>query len=246
MKAIIKPYKKEDRYTYTSGAYATIELLHARLEQAKAVYLRSACADKEAIQALCAASGVPVLCDDSAFAKVNQKENSYVLGLVEKYPNDIVADRPHVVLVNPADMGNLGTIIRTMVGFSFMDLAIIMPAADVWNPKTIRASMGALFHLRFSQYPSFTAYRTAYPAHRLYPFMPGGVLPLYPGIRPVDARFALVFGNEAAGLDAGFHHVGTSVSIPQSAMVDSLNLSIAAGVGMYAFSAGGKACPERQ
>ena len=59
---------------------------------------------------------------------------------------------PHVVLVNPADMGNLGTVARTMAGFGFGELAVVTPAADVFHPKTVRASMGALFRLNVARF----------------------------------------------------------------------------------------------
>ena len=57
-------------------------------------------------------------------------------------------DANHVVLVNPGDMGNMGTIIRTMLGFNYSNLAIIKPGVDVFDPRVIRASMGALFNTR--------------------------------------------------------------------------------------------------
>ncbi|MDR1629951.1 MAG: hypothetical protein LBS36_07040, partial [Oscillospiraceae bacterium] len=48
--------------------------------------------------------------------------------------------------------------------------------------------------------------------------------------------YSLVFGNEATGLPPCFRNFGTSVKIPQSALVDSLNLSVAVGVGVYVFT----------
>ena len=236
MKEILKPYQKEFAYSYTSGAYATIELLRERPELTEAVYLHSDCAQPELMEALCARHSIPVLRSDAAFTRINQKENSYVLGVFRKFPSAIDADAPHVVLVNPGDMGNLGTIVRTLVGCGLANLAVISPAADVWHPKTIRASMGALFHIRFQQFESFDAYRAAFPSHEIFPFMPGGGIELRPGAAPRVARFSLVFGNEACGLDEGFRRIGTCVTIPQSPQVDSLNLSIAVALGAYLFT----------
>jgi len=53
---------------------------------------------------------------------------------------------------------------------------------------------------------------------------------------PKPELFSLVFGNEATGLDDSFLQKGTSIIIPQSEEVDSLNITIAAGVGMYLFT----------
>jgi TrmH family RNA methyltransferase len=66
--------------------------------------------------------------------------------------------------------------------------------------------------------------------------MPGGALELRSGGRPETDLFALIFGNEASGLDPDFCEIGTSVSIPQPGPVDSFNLAVAAAIGMYAFS----------
>jgi TrmH family RNA methyltransferase len=53
---------------------------------------------------------------------------------------------------------------------------------------------------------------------------------------PKPKLFSLVFGNEARGLDDSFLKVGTSVMIPQTSDVDSLNLTIAVGIGAYEFT----------
>ncbi|MDR1630599.1 MAG: TrmH family RNA methyltransferase, partial [Oscillospiraceae bacterium] len=174
MKEIIKPYKKEFDYSYTSGAYATIELLKARPDCLQTVYLHSDFYEKEKIADLCAQNNLSLVCSDMVFKRVNQKENSYVLGLFKKYPSAIRHSAPHVVLVNPGDMGNLGTIIRTLAGSSIRDLALITPAADIWNPKTIRASMGSLFHINFQHFGSMDDYQNAHPRRQIFTFMLDG------------------------------------------------------------------------
>jgi TrmH family RNA methyltransferase len=39
---------------------------------------------------------------------------------------------------------NLGTIMRTIAGLGYKDLAVIGPAADIFDPKTVRASDGSI------------------------------------------------------------------------------------------------------
>ena len=50
-----------------------------------------------------------------------------------------------------------------------------------------------------------------------------------------DGSFSLIFGNEASGLPQEFADKTQAVFISQTPLVDSLNLSIAAGVAMYNF-----------
>jgi TrmH family RNA methyltransferase len=133
-------------------------------------------------------------------------------------------------------MGNLGTIIRTAVGFGIYDLAIILPGADIFNPKTVRSSMGALFKLNFSQYESFDEYRNQFKEHEIFTFMLNGENTLTLKDSPKPELYSLVFGNEATGLEDSYLKAGTSIFIPQSPDVDSLNLTIAVGIGAYVFT----------
>ena len=158
-------------------------------------------------------------------------ENVYAVGVFGKYRCSLRGHADHVVLVNPSDMGNLGTIIRTMAGFEVADLAIVRPGVDIFDPRVVRASMGAIFQLAFEYYDTFDEYRRAFPDHHLYPFMTGGRVVL----RDVrfERPFALVFGNESWGLPEEFLGVGTPVRIPHSPRIDSLSLPVAVGIGLY-------------
>jgi len=233
---VILPYKKDHPASYAPGAFATIELMRARPRLLRKVYIRPSFAEKDALLAECARLQIPALCGEEAFRRVRQKENEYVIGVFDKYVDELSPGKPHVVLVSPMDMGNLGTVVRTMAGLNITNLAVISTAADIFHPKTVRASMGALFQINCALFDTFEEYRMAFPAHACYPFMLGG--DALPHVLETEHKplFALVFGNEARGLPPEFADIGTPVRIPQSALVDSLNLSIAAGIGAYAFA----------
>lgn len=230
----IKTYKKEFSHSYVFGASPTIELLRARHSMAECVYIHSSYRDADSLIRLCGGLGVPCVCSDREFGIVKSKENCYVFGVFRKYAEAPAGDKPHIVLVNPSDMGNLGTIIRTMSGLGICDLAVIEPAADFWDPKTIRASMGAVFHIRHRAYQSFEDYAGEYNAHSFFPFMLSGSA--RPEDAPPCALFSLVFGNESRGLDRRYEQIGQSVRIPFKGVVDSFNLSVAVGIGAYAFA----------
>ncbi|MDD4773835.1 MAG: TrmH family RNA methyltransferase [Eubacteriales bacterium] len=230
----LKIYKKGCGYSYTIGASPTIELLRHMPGVVKEIYIHSKFDNPAVVVNLC--RWVPVLRDDRTFLRVGVNDNSYVLGVFEQYDMRLDPRRPHIVLVNPSDMGNLGTIIRTVLGFGYYNLAIITPAADMWNPKTVRASMGAFFKLNISCYDGFDRYRASFPDHRLFPFMLNGAARLSFEDCPETGLFSLIFGNESSGLDDSFLGVGQPVFIPQTDLVDSLNLAAAVSVGAYTFS----------
>lgn len=232
----IKTYKKEAEYTYALGAFPTIELLKTRPEEVLEVYVHSTFPDIAAIKKLAEPYGIPVLLQDKVIHKLSDKENCFVVGIVKKYQDRLESNQSHIVLVNPGNMGNMGTIIRTAVGFGIKNLAIISPGVDVFHPKTIRASMGALFRINCQYFSSFEEYEAAYPGHEIFCFMLNATRQLTVNNCPKPDLFSLVFGNEATGLPDSFLQKGTSVIIPQSEEVDSLNITIAAGIGMYLFT----------
>jgi TrmH family RNA methyltransferase len=232
----VKPYKKDADYSYTLGAFPTFELIEAKPEVVRRVLIHSSFTDKDKLSSLCKKCNISLEINDNLIQKLSDKENCYVAGVFSKYSCRIDSDKPHIVLVNPSNMGNLGTILRTAVGFGIYNIAIILPGADIFNPKTVRSSMGALFRLNFAMYESFEDYRREFSSHEIYTFMLNGENTLTLDNCPKAELYSLVFGNEATGLDDSFLKVGTSIMIPQSPYVDSLNLTIAVGVGAYVFT----------
>jgi len=232
----IKPYRKDADYSYTLGAFPTFELIDAKPEIVRRVIVHSTFTEQDKLRGICSKNNISVEINDNLIRKLSDKENCYVAGVFGKYSCKLDADKPHIVLVNPSNMGNLGTIIRTAVGFGIYNLAIIQPSADIFNPKTVRSSMGALFRLKFALYDNFESYRNEFGRHEIYTFMLNGEKTLKLDNCPKAELYSLVFGNEASGLDDSYLKVGTSIMIPQSPYVDSLNLTIAVGIGAYVFS----------
>lgn len=229
-----KKYQKDLSYTYTAGIFSTIEVLEQRPTVVKEVLLRTKTKDSAGvgkILELAARNKIKISYDDAQITKLSGAENHQTLAIFDKYEIPLDQAANHVVLVNPTDMGNLGTIIRTMAGFDVLDLAIIKPGVDHFDPKVIRASMGAIFQMRVASFNSFTEYKEQF--HRnYYPLMTSGrdigiLLPL-------RSPYSLVFGPEGAGLSEDFKNFGIALRLPQSGRIDSLNLAIAVGITLYA------------
>lgn len=238
MKFEMRPYKKDVDYSYTLGAFPTFELINSRPEIVKIVYMHSSFTDADKLKNVCNINGIELEINDKMIAKLSDKENCYVIGVFDKYQENLHQEKPHIVLVHPGNMGNMGTILRTAVGFGIYDVAIILPGSDIYNPKTIRSSMGAAFRLRHHCFDSFEEYQEVFPKHDIFTFMLDGDKTLSIHDKPNSKLFSLVFGNEATGLDASFKNIGTSIFIPQSEYVDSLNLTIAVGIGAFVFMRG--------
>ena len=159
----IKTYKKDAFYSYTLGAFPTIEMLKNHREDAIKVYIHSSFKNEEIINTINSLRGrSEVEFNDKMINKLSQKENCYVIGVFKKYKNVLENDH-HVVLVNPSNMGNLGTIIRSCLGFNIKNIAIIKPGVDFFDPKVVRASMGAIFSCNICYFDTFEDYLKIHP-----------------------------------------------------------------------------------
>ncbi|MEA2573281.1 MAG: methyltransferase, TrmH family [Chloroflexia bacterium] len=230
----LKPYKRDFDHSYSLGVFPTLELIEAQPEHVLKVLVSSRGERNEGVrklQRLCERAGIRLETNDRAVERLAQKENTFAVGVFRKYASDLQPDSNHVVLVNPGDMGNLGTIARTMLGFQVPDLGIVRPAADMFDPKVVRASMGAIFRLRCRYFDSFEQYREVAGERSLYPFMTGGDLML--DKVTFSPPFTLVFGNESSGLTPEFREIGTAVTIKHNTAIDSLNLPMSVGIALY-------------
>lgn len=231
----IQRYKHELDYSYALGMTLTIELLKTKPTYVEEVIISPEITKNDnysMLYSLCSNSNIPISQNEKAFNLLNVKGNCFVIGVFRKF-DYILNAGSHIVLVNPSDSGNMGTIIRTAIGFGISQIAIIRPAVDIFDPKTVRASMGAIFHMKFHYYDSFTEYKNIFKNNNLYPFMLKASTP----ITEVDflEPYSLIFGNEATGLPDIYsdYEKSTPIVIKHSHDIDSLNLTIAAGIGMF-------------
>lgn len=232
----LRTYKKEFGHSYTFGVFPTLELVQHRPDAVLRVLVNEAGLKNRGVIKLeeaCAQHRITFEVNTRLVERLAPKENAYVVGVFQKYEGTLRRGSDHVLLVNPSDMGNLGTIIRAMLGFGVTDLGILKPGADLFDPRVTRASMGALFAITCHYFDTFDDYRSAYLSNgrALYPFMTDGAITL--SDVQFNHPFTLIFGNESAGLSPEYKSAGQSVMIPHSDAIDSLNLTIAVGIALY-------------
>lgn len=231
----LKKYQKKFEYSYAFGTYPTIDLLKYQRENLLKVIVKSKHDESDGVKEvieLCKKYGIKLGEEDRAIEKIAVKENTYVVGVFKKYISKLDINANHQVLVEPRNMGNLGTIIRTMLAFDFKNLALIGESADIFDPTVIRSTMGAIFQINWEHFNNIQGYIQKYGGKRnIYPFMLDGA----EDIRKVDFKtpYSLVQGNESKGLPREYKELGQSIYIPNSDNVDSLNLSIATAIGLW-------------
>lgn len=230
----LKKYQKKYSHSYSFGIYPTLELIKYRKGEVLKVLIKEEGMVREEVKEIidiCEKEGIHFEVNDRLIDKLAFKENTYAVGIFKKYVSELEKGGNHLLLDNPTNMGNLGTIIRTMLGFGFKNLAIIEPSVDIFDPRVISSTMGAFFKISFKYYKDIQEYMSEFPKHNYYPFMLDGGK----NIREVLFKepFTIIQGNESRGLSEDYKSIGESVYIPHSKEIDSLNLSIATGIGLW-------------
>jgi len=128
------------------------------------------------------------------------------------------------------DPGNLGTILRTLGWFGHFRCLLSPGSVDPFNPKVVRSSMGAIFHVAIEQDVSLDSLTERYPKVACLDM--NGKKLSDSTIREFDAY---VFGNEARGIprEALAEIAAVPYSITGSGKIESLNL--ASVVNMVAY-----------
>ena len=153
-------YKKENDVSYALGAFVVFEALNSKPNFIRKIYTHKEMKNSEEIAKiykLAKKHNVQITEGSKLIERISGKENVYIMAEFNKYYNKIEAGN-QIVLHNPSDMGNVGTILRTALGFDIKNVVFIKPCVDVFNPKVIRASMGALFSLNVVIYENFEDY----------------------------------------------------------------------------------------
>ncbi len=132
--------------------------------------------------------------------------------------------RPWVLLDGINDPGNLGTIFRIADWFGIAGIILLPGCAEIFNPKTVRASMGSIFRVPFA--------RAGYDEIlNLGEYICRGGLK---GAKLEDFDLnpypLILFGSESHGISPALKNTGKEFSISGHGKAESLNVAIAVGI----------------
>ena len=127
------------------------------------------------------------------------------------------------------DPGNLGTMVRSAEAFGFRDVILMPRTVDIYNEKTLRASMGSVFRLNILDM-TYDDIKKLKPSYRILSADMYGL-----DIRDFkkDSKIILAIGNEANGLSQKMREITDDfIKIPMEGEIESLNAAIAASIIM--------------
>jgi TrmH family RNA methyltransferase len=195
---------------------------------------------KQAIAATLAGHGEVIEVTQEILAKVSRRDNPQaVVGVFAQTFRPLAEIDPtaapcFVALHRVRDPGNLGTIVRTADAAGCGGVILVGECCDPYSVEAVRATMGSIFAVPLTRASEaeFAAWRGGWPGSVV-----GTLLSAAVDHRAADYRkpALVLMGNEQQGLPpemAGLCDV--TVKIPMRGRADSLNLSVATGIMIYA------------
>ena len=154
-----------------------------------------------------------------------------VFPFLDVSPEELLSKRDRIVLLSGVqDPGNVGTIVRAAHAFG-AGVALAKGTADLYNPKTVRATMGSIFHALVSRElnaPEFLALSHASGFETVAAVPEGGD----PPASLPSGKLVVVVGAEGSGLSEEVAAVcSRRATIP--ALAASLNAAVAASILLY-------------
>ena len=167
---------------------------------------------------------------------VPERIHHFVSGELSRTDLEHMRGKRILAMDSVRDPGNLGTMIRTASAFGYDTLCLI-GCADIYNPKTVRAAMGALFRTNIyvcdSVADAFVPLKS--DGHRVIAAALGEHA-LTLGVDPLREDDCVVIGNEGHGVSAETLTLADAVMrIPMGETTESLNAATAASVIMWEY-----------
>lgn len=186
------------------------------------------------------AGGWAIEANTEVLEKISRKDNpQLVIGVFEQKITPLArakyaTARCFVLLEQVRDPGNLGTIIRTIDAIGADGIILIDKCCDPFSVEAIRATMGSVFSV-----PIFQASRDEFLewVKVWRGDIIGTTLQSSVDFREVTPKspVLLMMGNEQAGLSEELRRIATHcIRLPMNGRADSLNLSVATGIALYA------------
>ena len=163
----------------------------------------------------------------------NQNSNSKMIGVCKKLSLTPIKEGNILLLDNVQDPGNVGTILRTAYSFGVDCVYLSKDCADVYNPKTIQSTKGALFHIPFV----YTDLKTTIQAFQKEGMEVYATALHHESIGLQDChpkkQYGLIVGNEGQGIKEELIQCANQTVFIEMEQFESLNVAIATAIALY-------------
>jgi TrmH family RNA methyltransferase len=226
-----KKFRRERGRFLIEGEVCVREAVRARLEIEAVLVLASEY--EERLREFPAP--IPVLAlaasDFARFAKIESTQG--ILAVARTFELPPRTGKLTLACEQVSDPGNCGALMRVAEFFGACELHLGPGSGEIWNPKVVRGSMGALFHLPLRSDANLAELVRAWPGATVAAVAHGGK-PLH-SARDLKKPVLLVLGHETRGLSEEIVNLCSHrLTLSPSGKSESLNLVTAAAVFAYA------------
>lgn len=176
---------------------------------------------------------------ENVFKTITQVMNPQgIIAVIEKGTEESEIDYSESIIVALDDLqdpGNLGTILRTVDSCGLKQILVSKGTADVYNPKVVRSTMGAIFRVKVIEVDNLVA--TFKNARKHHFKVVVSSLQTDKNIYEIDYnKKIIVVGNEANGVSKEIQEMADEkVIIPMLGKTESLNASVATSIILYEY-----------
>lgn len=164
----------------------------------------------------------------------SNKSFSKVIGVVKMNEKPLDYSCDILYLDNLQDPGNIGTILRTSLAFSYFNIGLSLNTCSIYNSKVIQSAQGALFNLNFERFEIERLKELQKEGYKiLVTTLSNDSIFINEFKRKVNEKLIIVVGNEGNGvrkeiIDIADYKIKIDIS-----NIDSLNVGIATGITLF-------------
>ena len=164
----------------------------------------------------------------------SNKSFSKVIGVVKMNEKPLDYSCDILYLDNLQDPGNIGTILRTSLAFSYFNVGLSLNTCSIYNSKVIQSAQGALFNLNFERFEIERLKDLQKEGYKiLVTTLSNDSIFINEFKRKVNEKLIIVVGNEGNGvrkeiIDIADYKIKIDIS-----NIDSLNVGIATGITLF-------------
>ncbi len=167
--------------------------------------------------------------------KLSQNKSfSKVIGVVSMNESSLDYSKDILYLDNLQDPGNIGTILRTSLAFSYFNIGLSNNTCSIYNSKVIQSAQGALFNLNFERFETTKLKELQNNGYKiLVTTLQNDSIFINEFKRKINEKLIIVVGNEGNGvrkeiIDIADYKIKIDIS-----NIDSLNVGIATGIILF-------------
>ncbi len=231
-----KERRKQKLFVVEGTKLVTEAASYGKLQK---VYVSETVWEKEVKDDIFGGCGYDVVTDKVFVSMSETVTPQGVIGLV-RIPDykleTMLADKNGSILLldDLRDPGNLGTIMRTAEGAGMSGVILSRESVDLFNPKAVRSTMGAIFRVPFYYTEDLVEVIESLKQNRIPVYgtmMKGSIIYDMPDYR---MGAGIVIGNEANGISEKVAvHLTQTICIPMEGSLESLNAAVSAAIIMY-------------